>query len=167
MFSQVYDQGICRTVQLNIPWPEIKKLEEAKRLMPSLEFVIQLSGGAMDGLNPEEIAKKTKKYDELANYVLIDPSGGKGQEFDLEKSLQIYEKLRLALPASIIGFAGGFTGNNVLERTKILVDRMDHNRFCIDAEGGLRDNITTDYGDDLLNFQKVRSYIEQASKVLV
>ena len=64
-----------------------------------------------------------------------------------------------------IGLAGGFTGDNVFLRTKKLVSEIG-NHFCIDAEGGLRDKITSADGDDLLNIEKVRYYLQEASKVL-
>ncbi len=70
------------------------------------------------------------------------------------------------MPDVTVGFAGGFNGENVEGRLRELVLALFHEDFCIDAEGGLRDKLTGAYGDDLLNRGKVRSYLQEASRVI-
>jgi hypothetical protein len=159
-------EGVCNGVQLNIAWPQIQSLKSIRELHSDVAFVIQLSHTAMQGLDPKQIAEKVQDYGNLANYVLIDPSGGRGKEFDIENSLQIYEQLKLAVPDSTIGFAGGFRGENVCLRTRTLRERIGKD-FCIDAEGGLRDKITEEIGEDTLNMDKVRSYLKEAARALI
>lgn len=159
-------EGLCEGVQLNIAWPDSIKLAEIRALHPNIPFVIQLSHSAMQNLTPEEIAKKIKEYGQIASYTLIDPSGGRGKEFDLNNSLAVYGAINLQAPNTIIGFAGGFRGDNLEEKVKTLRDKLKTNKFCIDAEGGLRDKLSNEPGDDLLNMGKVREYLKQAAKVL-
>ncbi len=159
-------EGLCEGVQLNIAWPDRIKLAKVRKIHPDIPFVIQLSHGAMDGLSAEQIAQKLKEYESLANYTLIDPSGGKGKEFDLNHSLKIYEAIRSHVPKTMVGFAGGFRGDNVAQTTRTLVDLLGTSDFCIDAEGGLRDRVTDNYGDDTLNIGKVKHYLDQAATVL-
>ena len=159
----------CRELkafQLNIVWPDPSKIRALKRVKSNLQVVIQLSHTAMEDLTPEAIARRVKGYGDVATYTLIDPSGGRGKDFDLEKSVKIYDQLRQQVSQTVIGFAGGFRGDNVAQTTRTLVDMLGTSDFCIDAEGGLRDRVTDNYGDDTLNIGKVKHYLDQAATVL-
>jgi hypothetical protein len=158
-------QGLCKTVQLNIVWPEISQLKSLRRAS-DYQIILQLSEKVMENLTPVQIAQRVKEYDSLVDYVLIDPSGGSARPFNLENSLKVYEQLVHKIPNVTIGFAGGFTGKNVVSRVNELVRRIGAHDFCIDAEGGLRDKLTDNYGDDLLNMEKVKEYIQNTSQVL-
>lgn len=154
---------MCQGIQLNIPWPDIETIKKTRETSKYVDFVIQLSGGAMKDLSPEQIAREVGKYGILANYTLIDPSGGKAKEFDIESSLTIYQELNVHAPNTRVGFAGGFTGDNVRVRVKKLRERLGTKVFCIDAEGGLRDKLSEEPADDILNMDKVKNYLEQAA----
>ena len=162
----IYEEALCRAVQLNIVNPDICQIGEIKSRLPDLRIIFQVSHKTMGGRTPREVAQHVLPYSNFISYILIDPSGGKGAEFDIGKSLQIYEALKERLPLVTIGFAGGFTGDNVAQRTRTLIERLGTSDFCIDAEGGLRDKVTDAYGDDLFNREKVRRYIETAAKAL-
>ncbi len=166
IFLRMYGLDICRSVQLNIPWPPVDQVAGIKEGLPGIKIVLQLSHKAIEGLNGEQIADRVFQYKDLVSYVLIDPSGGRGIEFDLESSAFIYAWLRNRTPELKIGFAGGFTGLNVESRVNNLIEKIHTDDFCIDAEGGLRDKVSDQYGDDNLNIEKVREYIQAASKVL-
>lgn len=166
IFDGVYDQNLCRAIQLNIVWPDIGQVTRIKEQHPDMQIVFQASHKAMDGKTPNQIANGVRDYGDSISYVLIDPSGGRGMPFDLESSVAIYSELRNQCPDLIIGFAGGFTGENVAPRLRDILRQIEAGDFCIDAEGGLRDKVTPAYGDDLLNLEKVRSYLQSASSVL-
>ena len=55
--------------------------------------------------------------------------------FDLGSSVDIYSELREKCPHLTIGFAGGFTGENVAPRLREILLRTKEDDFCIDAEG--------------------------------
>lgn len=167
IFNGIYNDGLCSAVQLNIEWPDIGQVSKIKEQHPDMQIVFQASHKAMDGKTPNQITKGIQEYGNSINYVLIDPSGGRGMPFDLESSVAIYSELRSQCSDLTIGFAGGFTGDNVANQVKKILQRVDpENSFCIDAEGGLRDKLSPEYGDDLLNISKVRSYLKSASSIL-
>ena len=55
---------------------------------------------------------------------------------------------------------------SVEEKVKKIIDETGDSDFCIDAEGGLRDKLSDDHGDSLLNMKKVKVYLQGASSVL-
>jgi phosphoribosylanthranilate isomerase len=166
IFDGVYENALCQAIQLNIVWPNIGQVARIKEQHPEMKVVFQASHKAMDGKTPNQIAKGVQNYGDSISYVLIDPSGGRGMPFDLESSVAIYSELREQCPDLTVGFAGGFTGENVAQRLREILRKIKANDFCIDAEGGLRDKVTSAYGDDLLNIEKVRGYLQSASSVL-
>lgn len=165
LFAGIYDERLCRSLQLNIVWPDACQVRMIKDKFPEMQIVFQASHKAMEGKSPKEIAEGIKNYNGCLSYVLIDPSGGRGLPFDLESSLALYSELN-ELDNLTVGFAGGFSGENAAKRLEELIKKTGSSSFCIDAEGGLRDKITDGYGDDLLNMGKVREYLQSASAIL-
>ena len=161
-----YTSSQCRALQLNVVWPLVNQTKLIKDIFPEMKIVFQASHKAMENKTLSQIISGIKAYGDSITYVLIDPSGGRGIEFDLETSVQLYQELREKCPDLVIGFAGGFTGENVESRLTDLILMTQSEEFCIDAEGGLRDKLTPAYGDDLLNLAKVRDYLQNASAVL-
>ncbi len=166
LFDGIYETGLCRSIQLNIVWPEIGQVMKIKERYPEMQIVFQASDTAMANKTATQIANGIKDYGNSIDYVLIDPSGGRGLLFDLSSSLAVYSEVKEHCPDLTVGFAGGFTGENVASRVQEILQQLGDNSFSIDAEGGLRDKITSAYGDDLLNLEKVRSYLQEASLVL-
>ena len=166
IFGGVYENGLCRAIQLNIVWPDIGQVTKIKEQYPDMQIVFQASHKAMDGKTPHQIAQRIRDYGDSISYFLIDPSGGRGMLFDLESSVAIYSELREQCPDLTVGFAGGFTGKNVVSILNELLKKTGGSNFCIDAERGLRDKITSAYGDDSLNIEKVREYLQSASSVI-
>ncbi len=156
----------CRALQLNVVWPGVDQVKLIKDIYPEMLIVLQASHKAMGDKTPSEIAARINAYGKSISYVLIDPSGGRGQEFDLGHSLAVYQEIREKLPELMVGFAGGFTGDNVEARVREIISRTGEDNFCIDAEGGLRNKISAEYGDDLLNSIKAQAYLQGAAKVL-
>lgn len=168
----VYQQGLCRGLQLNITWPPVSEIESIKGSLPDLKVIMQLSKKSMRGfdeemLEPEQLAEKLIPYSQFIDYVLIDPSGGRGQPFYDTDILPYYFTLRQQFPGLSVGFAGGFTGVNVAKRCGMIIGQIGTENFSIDAEGGLRDKLTSRYGDDLYNPYKVENYIKGATRVFL
>lgn len=160
-YGGMYRSGDCRAVQLNIDWPHLKQIEKIKTLFDKMAIVLQLPARAMEGKTATEIAHQAKDYDGFVSYALIDPSGGLGLDFDLERSLELMNSLYHAMPNTQIGVAGGFSGENVEERIRALRGRYIE-PFCIDAQGKLRD----DHDKGKLDFEKVQQYVQGAARVL-
>jgi len=166
LFEKIYDNRLCRALQLNVVWPSIKQVEKIKERHPGMQIVFQASHKATKEKTPQQVAAGIKQYDDTIDYVLIDPSGGRGLEFDINSSIALFSEIRMQCPRLRIGFAGGYTAENVIPRTKELQLRIGTVPFCNDIEGGLRDKITDAYGDDTLNIQKVRQYLQNTSTVM-
>lgn len=166
IFEEIYHDMLCRSIQLNIIWPDINQVKLIKQQFPELQIVFQASHNVIKDKTPKKIVQLINRYGNMLDYVLIDPSGGRGVEFKVEHSLSVYNEIREKLPKITVGFAGGLTGKNVDEQISKIISRTEHTDFCIDAEGGLRDKLSDKYGDDLLNLEKVRSYLQSASRVL-
>ena len=166
VFDGLYEEGLCRAVQFNITWPDVRQIELVKERFPEMQVVFAASGRVMSNGSPQEVVKRIGEYEKLLDYVLLDPSGGQGKDFNVQTSLAFYEELRTCVPSITAGFAGGFTGENVGKIVCEIRDVIGRSDFCIDAEGGLRDKITSAFGDDIFNVKKVSHYLQEASKVL-
>lgn len=167
--GNLYDTGICQTVQLNIVWPNPNHLEEIIKTFPDLIITLQLSSKALGDYNPQIIAEKLAPYKDFISYALIDPSGGKGKDFDVEKCVPVYKELRENFHSLTFGFAGNITGDNLKEKISAIYNKLNHKNFCIDSEGGLRvqeSHFDGMYADDL-DLMKVRKYISNAGEVFL
>ena len=162
----IYDSGLCEALQLNVPWPEKRQLENIKEKFPEMKIVFQASREAIGSRTPREMAAGIAGYGDVIDYVLIDQSGGRAMEMDPGFSAELYSDIMSRCPRMTAGFAGGLSGSNIIPVAKDLAQRTGSCDFCVDAEGGLRDSITQEYGDDILNFLKVRFYLKAASAVL-
>ncbi|MFH1174783.1 MAG: hypothetical protein V1725_06630 [archaeon] len=165
LMDDVYTNSTCRALQLNIPWPPLQQTCRIFHDFPDIEIVLQLSRSVLEG-KTKEISRRMQDYAGLVSYVLIDPSGGKGEEFNMRRSVELYWAIREALPGAMVGFAGGFSDKNTFSRVKEIYQRIGTTDFCIDTEGGIRDKLSAEYGDDVLNFEKAERYACQASKAL-
>lgn len=153
----------CDGFQLNVPWPEHEVLEmyrgdgqPEKRVI-----VLQCGTAALDmvGNDPVELNDRLESYEGLIDYVLVDPSGGKGLDFDLDFMVRCLDVLSAHLPESIgIGIAGGLHAQN-LYKLWPLAERHGF-RFSFDAEGNLRDD------NDDLDINKASAYLESANLLL-
>lgn len=159
----IYGENICRAVQLNIPWPEVKQLRRIKDEKPDLKIIMQLSSRSLKDRTPEEVVKLFEKYCGIAEYALIDTSGGRGEPFDQNVVVPYYLTLQAAYPNLSLGVAGGLSGENVIEKCREFSILVGTENFSIDAEGKLRDQLSPKYGDDTYNPRKVESYLKQAA----
>jgi hypothetical protein len=127
---------IADGIQLNIPWPDpaiLRRLRERYYV----EVILQVSAEAMNMLdnNPNTIAAKIRQYDGLIDYVLIDPSGGVGTEFELSRIVPILEDC-IALGLDIgLGVAGGLRAGRLDVLKPLLKICPD---LSWDAQAGLR-----------------------------
>lgn len=165
----IFDRGLCNGLQLNVTWPSPKSIEEIRQEYPQLKIILSITSGAMDRdgkkVSHKEIANSALAYDGIVNYILIDPSGGKSAELDVNRAAGIYYELLETMPTrKAVAFAGGLSSESVARIVGGLWDALYTRDFSIDAEGALRDKITQDYGNDTLNAQKVASYLKEAAR---
>ncbi len=141
-------------VQLNIVWPSPSVIKQYHLRYPDKKIVLQVGGRAfgMIGYSPQNLAKKVaEEYSEVIDYILLDPSGGRGQMLDPEGT-RIYlealkeKKLDIGLGAS--GGLGPFTLDPLIG--PLAKDFLD---LSTDAEHQLRNK-----RDDSLNINFAKTY---------
>ena len=164
--GDIFARDTCTALQLNIPWPEPKQVWRIKESFPRMMIVLQLSRDAMKDKTVDEICRRTSEYAGMTHYALIDPSSGAGRPFDFKHSRAVFEGLRKHCPTLAVGLAGGFDGSNVEERVTMLEPHIGL-EFCIDAEGGVRDKRSDEYGDDTYHREKVKAYIDAAGRAFL
>ncbi len=165
LIEEHYSNKNLEGIQLNMTFPPTKQLERINNKFPELKIIFQANSHVINSGTKTEVARKIQEYNLLVDYVLIDASGGRGKEIDIEDSLNFAKEIQEKSPNLIIGFAGGFNKNNVCMKGLNLISRLKGFDFCIDAEGGLRDKLSNNYGDDLLNINKVKGYLQEFSRL--
>lgn len=141
--------------QLNIAWPSPVALDTYRKMHPAKQIVLQVGGHAFEMVDhsPERLASKVAEYEGLAEYVLLDPSGGYGKPFDPERARNYLTALQ-ALNIDVgLGVAGGLSPT-----TLNLVEPLarEFPRLSIDAEGRLRTP------EDHLDMNLAREYLRKA-----
>ncbi len=125
-------------IQLNMDWPSVKNINCLKEKFPdrNLKFVLQLPERAISALNENQIARLVQAYETSANYVLIDLSGGKGKELDIEHSAKMINAIidNSSMPISV---AGGLSPDNVSQIIYSLREKCG-NMFSVDAQAKIR-----------------------------
>jgi hypothetical protein len=167
LFDPLYNSALCRSLQLNIPWPPIAEIGKIKESFADLLIVLQISRGMLDADRAQTLAKKVEDYRDLISYALIDPSGGRGERFDLDQSVTLFLELNSKFPDLTVGFAGGLNDENVAQRAQALKSAIGSSNFSLDVEGGVRNKCSDVYGDDLLDLKKCRGYIQSAFSAIL
>jgi hypothetical protein len=155
----------CHGFQFNIAWPDRMVLMDFKLEFPETVMVIQLGGRLwpLTDIHPLDLAKKVLDlYDGIADYVLLDPSGGLGIPID-ESMLRPYmEALATFVSAARrpmgLVIAGGLHADN-LEIIRPFCELFPGLSF--DAEGRLHS------GPGQLDADHCRRYLQRAATLPV
>lgn len=159
---EMYGSGLCRVVQLNMVWPRPEEMRRAKERLPDLKLILPVPPRVLRKRTPEQVAERLAAYRDVADVVLLDPSGGAGRPFTAEFIAPFYRATVDTLPAVTVGLAGGFNADNVEARIVELAATLGSADFCIDAEGGLRDRQETPEPVDRLSLSQVERYLAGA-----
>lgn len=161
--DHLYDDGICRAVQLNMSWPPIDQLAKIKESFPSLQVVLSLTRGIFANNSRYDISKRLAPYPELVDYILIDPSGGHGVPFEADDIAKYYRSLDHDRFSQPVILAGGFDASNVDSRLEDISRRLGTKHFGIDAERNLRTPRDNDFAS-LLDLGQTARYIQKAAR---
>ncbi len=148
-------------------WIKVNEIEKIRKNHPYLSISLQISQYLMKGLNLTELVEHIQLYKDYINYILIDPSRGKGIEMNTSFSTSIYKLIKEKAPKLNIVFAGGLYGENIGTILKDIINEIGSRDFSIDAEGSLRNKNSEIFGDDILNIQKVEEYLINAKIQLI
>ncbi len=161
-FESIHDR--CKLVQINAPFPDVSQLERIKERFGALRISLQVDYRGMD---LDQVLDKVVSYGDCLDYVLIDPSRGRGDTFDIDDSTSLYLRIKDKRPDYGIVFAGGFDGDTVEVVLSQVIDKIQTKDFSICAEGKLRDKVSDEHwGMDVFNIEKVRKYLQAAKKAL-
>lgn len=157
---------LCHGFQLNMKWPDPRVLDEYHHasslgIRPKQDIIVlQCGRGAIAEVNhsPRELALRVVGYGNLIDYVLIDPSGGKGAPLDLRFASKCIQELREIVPEIGVGIAGGLSAEALKSKLRDLAF-MWEGSFSIDAEGKLRG------AHDALNVPAAIEYVTAAHKL--
>lgn len=160
-YQKMYENNYCRALQINnTSWPVVEQVERIKATFPEMQIVLQLPRQVLQGESPQALATRAKEYSTLADYCLIDPSGGEGKDFSLEFSADLMAALDEEMPQTRIGVAGGLSPGNVYEKVSAVTERYEK-PFCIDVQGKVR----TEDGK-AIDPVKAKNYLFHATRVL-
>lgn len=134
--DNIYNDNLCRALQLNIKFPKESELETILNKFPDMSIVLQLPREILS--EEKNILAVLENYSSLVQGMLIDPSGGRGREFDVDSATRIYQQIKEKCPGLIVGFAGGLNGTNVGEKIISFRKQIGSEDFSLDAEGGIR-----------------------------
>jgi len=165
LLDGLYQQGLVRALQLNIRWPVIREVRAIAHRFPDLQLVLIVNRGALRQ-DLRKLRRRIRHYAGAVHHVLLDPSGGRGVEFEMDRIVEVYQAIEQSFPHLTIGVAGGLHGANVRPRLAQLIRRTGTNAFSIDAEGGLRTESTDRGGRDALDPCRVESYLQGAASEL-
>lgn len=160
-------QHLVGGIQFNNVWPNHEHLMRIKEDHPSIAMILPLLPKAVEGKSNEQIVEAIAKHYSFVDYITIDGSGGRGIELNIPYAADLFKSLRSNFGKQVIIFAGGFTAENVKERATRLKVAVGDNNFGIDAEGGLRERVGDKYGEDKLDFRKVKGYLRAASDIFL
>lgn len=164
--SRVFEScyGYCKTVQINAAFPEMSYFVQLKSRFPEMRISLQVD---YRGIDIAQIPDKVASYGDSIDYVLIDPSRGRGDMFDIEDSAMLYLKIKEKCPDYGIVIAGGLSGDNIEEVLGKFIDKTKTKDFSICAEGKLRDKASDEHwGMDVLNIENAIKYLQSAKKIL-
>ncbi len=134
----LYADRLCDGIQLNLAWPPPQEIARIRDSFPNLKVILQLGPRVLSEKTPEAIAEGLSAYEELIDYALIDPSGGRGMIFETNRVTPIHNQIRDAFPSLPVVFAGGFDAKNIRTRLWLLFQAVGSSNFGVDAEQGIR-----------------------------
>ncbi|MFH0987851.1 MAG: hypothetical protein V1763_00580 [Parcubacteria group bacterium] len=144
--------------QLNVAWPSVAEIREHKRRYPATTIVLQVGKHAMELVDssPNACAERVAQYDGVVDYVLIDPSGGRGEPLSVVTARDYLSAIRNHGIKMGLVVAGGLCAAT-LSRIKPLIKEFPD--LSIDAEGRLRTP------DDHLDIEAAIAYWQSADRL--
>lgn len=128
--------------QINVKHPELKKFKRLRKVFPHKKIILQYSNDFLD-LKPRDACKQIKPYSKVIDYILMDPSRGRGLGLDTLIACIHYRVLKNNFNFGI-GFAGGFNPDNIWNYLDTIIGEIGTKCFSTDIETGLR-NANDDY----------------------
>lgn len=163
--------------QLNIRNPDIREIGQIKTENPELRIILQVNFSSLVALEneptPEAACKYVRQYAGVADYALLDLSGGRGTLIDTAWAKEAVERIQSDSEASQvkIGLAGALgAGSEAKQKLGELAEALGRG-FSIDAESKVRkpaaNSLPNERFQDDLDLDKVAEYLKTARQILV
>jgi|GEM_PF-2869426 len=171
-------KGTRAGIQINDAWPNRDTLYKLQQQYGPVPMVLQLPKEVLQTENPAEMLGKISGYNGIVSYVLLDPSGGRGENIDTGRYGPLLKGLahqyRQQQGPTII-IAGGLGPDGIEGKLGAFATAVDYSPFGIDAETNLRStkgsNSYLDRGactEYLINARKgYRAIIEYQAKITI
>lgn len=154
-YEEIYDRGLCRTVQLNNALIDVRTLKEIKERYEDLNIVLSID---KELISNSDLLNEIKIRQRYLAYFLIDPSYGTGTPFDVQQCSEIFQQLIALFPHLVGGFAGGLNSATVATvAQEIQKNNILSFSLCVDS--GVR-------GTNGCDIDKAAIYLEKVSTVL-
>ncbi|MCH7604617.1 hypothetical protein IID24_01335 [Patescibacteria group bacterium] len=141
-------------LQLNhMPWPDVNKLKSYRSQCKPSRLVLQIGRTALEMIDnsSSQLVSRIEGYMGIITDVLIDPSGGMGQAFDVNETRRYLGALRSEYPYLGLVVAGGLSPETLGLVEPFLDDFSD---LGIDVEGRVRTH------EDTLDIQVAGLYLQ-------
>lgn len=149
-------------IQLNIATPNPIEFKRIKKQFPDIAIILQFNNSITKNIKVLEISDLRRKYYKVIDYLLFDLSEGRGINIDYSNDniKNVIRTLFNLFENKNIGLAGGFSGDNIIQRLKDFKNEFKNEMASIDAEGRLRND------EDDLDYHKVNLYVKNFSTFL-
>jgi phosphoribosylanthranilate isomerase len=162
-YEHAYDEGTCRSVQLNVPWPARTELLQLRDAFPELSVILQVPLWQEENQDPGALRTRLEPYPGLIQHLLLDPSGGRGTALE-PRLLALAAEVQRAFPSTfVLGIAGGLTGETVRPVVALAAQGLGRRDFSVDTEGKVRGGTCQGRRvGDVVNPDKVLGYLQSA-----
>ena len=126
--------------QINIPWPEIRLMDEYRMAMGcDYRLILQIGQEAMEMVDrsPQKVVEMLCRYVGIIDGILLDPSGGLGRQFNPTRARELLTAIIDQGWDLKLGVAGGL-GPDSLYLVESLISEFPG--LIIDAQGRLRNS---------------------------
>ena len=163
--SRIYQDNLCRWMQINVRTPDPDELAKLKQTFPRLVLILQIPLWQDSFRDSQIIQQFVNRYHPYADYFIIDPSGGRGRDVNKDILNLIKPLIDQGLPLCRLVFAGGLSHDNADERVNTSGRFFSDFRFSIDAERRLRGGkYNGEKIGDQVNPEKAKQYLEKACR---
>ena len=169
---------LCKRIQFNVVWPHylpnhLRQLQKIKERYHVIDILLRFGKEAMEtgeNTNLNSITNHILNYKDIVSGIVIDPSGGKGKLFDLEKAHTLKKNLNHSCKYINLCLAGGLKPSNIKNVLHDFIHSTAEEDFSIDALSGIRSQPhgkkATEYGEDILDISKTKEFLNNASEIL-
>lgn len=140
-------------IQLDMIWPTVTDIRAYRAAFPDIKIILQVGSKAFEMVE-NCLVQALSGYP--IDYVLLDMSGGRGIQINVDGLRPAIEAIRAALPEMKIAVAGGLGPHNVLELKDLVTA---YPQISLDAQSKVRPSGSS---KDPVDWGMAGDYVEKA-----